>query len=263
LGKPQFDGQKSVTKGKIEMTGKLTARSAESLAKRKGRWLDGGGLFLRVLDPGHKVYWTYRYRLNGKDREMSVGSYPAMSLALARIRHAELRAEVLKGVDPVGDRRKGKATTSTPSGKPTFGWMADRYIAAHEGGWKNAKHHQQWVMTLPNYCAPIRDLPVDQVDAKAVLQVLEPKWNEAPETMSRLRGRIEVVLAAAQVAGHIDPTSRIRQGGRTGSTICCQRRRRSARAATTRRWITAIFPLSWHGSRRRLAWRHWRCSSPS
>jgi integrase len=205
LGKPQFDGQKSVTKGKIEMTGKLTARSAESLAKRKGRWLDGGGLFLRVLDPGHKVYWTYRYRLNGKDREMSVGSYPAMSLALARIRHAELRAEVLKGVDPVGDRRKGKATTSTPSGKPTFGWMADRYIAAHEGGWKNAKHHQQWVVTLPNYCAPIRDLPVDQVDAKAVLQVLEPKWNEAPETMSRLRGRIEVVLAAAQVAGHIDP----------------------------------------------------------
>ena len=34
------------------MTGKLTARSADSLAKRKGRWLDGGGLFLRVLDPG-------------------------------------------------------------------------------------------------------------------------------------------------------------------------------------------------------------------
>ena len=86
------------------MTGKLTARSADSLAKRKGRWLDGGGLFLRVLNPGHKVYWTYRYRLNGKDRETSVGAFPAMSLALARIRHAELRALVLKGVDPLAKR---------------------------------------------------------------------------------------------------------------------------------------------------------------
>jgi integrase len=38
-----------------------------------------------------------------------------------------------------------------------------------------------------------------------VLRVLEPKWRDAPETMSRLRGRIEVVLAAAQVAGWIDP----------------------------------------------------------
>jgi hypothetical protein len=123
------------------MTGKLTARSAESLAKRKGRWLDGGGLFLRVLEPGHKVYWTYRFRLNGSDREMSVGAYPAMSLAEARIKHADLRALVLKGIDPLGDRRKSKAALATPSGTPTFGQWADRYIATHEGGWKNAKHH--------------------------------------------------------------------------------------------------------------------------
>jgi integrase len=35
--------------------------------------------------------------------------------------------------------------------------------------------------------------------------VLEPIWNTTPETASRLRARIEAVLAAAQVAGHIDP----------------------------------------------------------
>jgi hypothetical protein len=50
------------------MAGKLTARSAESLVKRKGRWLDGGGLFLRVLDPGKRVYWVYRYRLGNRER---------------------------------------------------------------------------------------------------------------------------------------------------------------------------------------------------
>ena len=60
-------------------------------------------------------------------------------------------------------------------------------------------------MTLTKYCAPIQDMAVDRIDAKAILRVLEPKWREAPETMSRLRGRIEVILASAQVAGHIDP----------------------------------------------------------
>ena len=204
LGKPSSTDESSVTKGKITMTGKLTARSAESLAKRKGRWLDGGGLFLRVLEPGHKAYWTYRYRVNGNDREMSVGAVPAMSLALARIRHAELKALVLKGVDPVGDRRKGKAALATPSSAPTFAQCADRYIAAHEGEWKNSKHHQQWVMTLREYAAPIRDMPVHQVDTAAIVSVLEPIWNVKPETASRLRGRIEAVLASAQVDGHIE-----------------------------------------------------------
>ena len=55
------------------------------------------------------------------------------------------------------------------------------------------------------YCDPIRALPVNQIDAKAVLRVLEPIWNDKPETASRLRGRIEVILAAAQVKGWIDP----------------------------------------------------------
>jgi integrase len=179
------------------MAGKLTARSAASLAKTRGRYLDGGGLFLRVLDPGHRVYWVYRFTTDGREREKSVGAYPEMSLAQARIKHAKLRAQVLAGTEII--------TKAAPRGTPTFGQWADRYIATHEGGWKNAKHHQHWVMTLTKYCAPLRDLPVDQIDAKAVLKVLEPLWTAVPETASRLRARIESVLSSAQVGGHIDP----------------------------------------------------------
>ena len=221
------------------MAGKLTTRSAESLAKTRGRYLDGHGLFLRVLDPGRRVYWVYRFTTDGREREKSVGSYPAMSLAQARIKHAELRAQVLAGTDVIAKRN---VKAAAPSGTPTFGEMADRYIATHEGGWKNSKHHQQWVMTLTKYCAPIRDLPVDQIDAKAVLQVLEPKWRDAPETMSRLRGRIEVIWRRRRSPVISTRTNRTPQGGAAGSIICCQRRRRSARVATTRRWITAICP---------------------
>ena len=139
---------------------------------------------------------------------MSLGPFPEISLDEARARHAALRKKVIADkVDPMAEKErvKAKAPADAPGVVPTFGKVADAYIAAHEKGWRNPKHSQQWVMTLTKYCAPIRSTPVDKVDVKAILRVLEPIWTRAPETASRLRGRIEAVLAAAQVAGHIDP----------------------------------------------------------
>jgi integrase len=183
---------------------KLNPQNLKALIERPGRYPDGQGLFFKTLGLG-RAYWTYRYRSGGKERETSIGPYPEIGIEQARIKHADLRAMVLKKIDPVGDKRNAKAAVAAKATVPTFGQCADQYIAAHESGWKNPKHRQQWAMTLREYCRPIRETSVDQIDAKAVLRVLEPKWREAPETMSRLRGRIEVVLAAAQVAGHIDP----------------------------------------------------------
>jgi integrase len=184
--------------------GKLSSQSLKGLIERPSRYPDGQGLFFKTLGQG-RAYWTYRYRSRGKERETSLGPYPEVGIEQARIKHAELRAMVLKKIDPLADRRNAKAPDAAKADVPTFGETADRYIAAHESGWRNPKHRQQWAMTLRKYCAPIRDLPVDKIDAKAILRVLEPKWRDAPETMSRLRGRIEVVLASAQVAGWIDP----------------------------------------------------------
>jgi integrase len=184
--------------------GTLSSQSLKGLIERPGRYPDGQGLFFRTLGKA-RAYWTYRYRIGGEEHETSIGPYPEVGIEQARIKHAELRAMVLKKIDPVADRRNAKATDAAKADVPTFGAMADQYIAAHESGWKNPKHRQQWAMTLGKYCQTIRPLPVNQIDAKAVLRVLEPKWREAPETMSRLRGRIEMVLASAQVAGHIDP----------------------------------------------------------
>ena len=58
-------------------------------------------------------------------------------------------------------------------------------------------------MTLGTYCEPIRKTPVDEIDTEAVLSVLKPLWTRAPETASRLRGRIEAVLDAAKAHGFI------------------------------------------------------------
>ena len=72
-----------------------------------------------------------------------------------------MRAKVkVDKVDPLAEKRAAK-TAPTVTTVPTFGDMADAYVATHEGSWRNPKHRRQWVKTLGEYCAKIRDLPVD------------------------------------------------------------------------------------------------------
>jgi integrase len=184
--------------------GKLNPRGLAALIKKPPkRHPDGEGLFFKVAGAG-KAYWTYRFTLAGKETETSLGPYPEMSLDQARIRLLELRAAVAKKVDPMAKREGRAGGKAAPTGTPTFGQCADAHLSAHDAEWRNPKHAQQWAMTLTKYCAPIRDLPVDQVDTAAILSVLTPIWTVIPETGSRLRGRIEAVLASAQVDDWIE-----------------------------------------------------------
>jgi integrase len=191
--------------------GKLTQANLRGKIKKPGRHGDGRGLFFRVL-PGDKAYWVYRYRVmvDGKstEREMSLGPYPELGLAEAHTKHAELYSKVKKDKsDPLSERQAAKIAAQAPalSGTPTFGEVADQYVATHEASWRNDKHRWQWRQTLTTHCAAIRGTPVDRIDTAAVLRVLKPIWGKTPETASRLRGRIEKVLDAARVLGHIDP----------------------------------------------------------
>ena len=180
---------------------KLTPQGLRTLLKKPGRHADGQGLFFRTLGE-NRAYFVYRFRLNRVEHEMSVGPYPELGLGEARRKHAELRAQVLNGINPMA-KRNGKSAAATPSMKPTFGLMADDFVATHEGGWRNPKHRWQWTQTLTSYCAPIRDMPVDQIGTDDVLAVLKPLWTRAPVTGSRLRGRVEKIIDAARALGHI------------------------------------------------------------
>ena len=181
--------------------GKLTQRALDALLKKPPkRWPDGEGLFFKTARD-RKAYFTYRFTLGRKESERSIGPHPEMTLDEARIRHKRWVADVAAGIDPVGNRPQPKTVQLVKSGAPTFGECANQHIALNEGGWKNSKHHAQWVATLKTYAAPIRSKPVNEITTADVLAVLTPIWNEKPETASRLRGRIEAVIASAQVDG--------------------------------------------------------------
>jgi integrase len=78
--------------------------------------------------------------------------------------------------------------------------VAERYLAANEAAWRNAKHRYQWRATLEAAHAAFGDRPVAAVATGDVTAALEPIWRTKAETAKRLRGRIEAVLnyAAAQ-----------------------------------------------------------------
>lgn len=71
---------------------------------------DNDGLYLLVTEKGNK-WWRFKYRFDGKEKLLSLGTYPEISLADARQRRDELRKQVAKGIDP-GTVRKAKKQTN-------------------------------------------------------------------------------------------------------------------------------------------------------
>ena len=89
--------------------------------------------------------------------------------------------------------------------------------------------------------------------------MLEPIWTEKPETASRLRGRIEAVLASAQVAGQIDPDKPNPARWKDWLDHMLPKPKKLGRAATTRRCPKRSARLHGQARRDRRRRRRGRC----
>lgn len=181
---------------------------AVNRAAARGYYPDGGGLYLQVSATGTKS-WVYRYAA-GRTHDMGLGSVADFTLAEARERARECRQQRARGIDPIEARRTVTAETRIEETKTiSFKVCAERFMAAHEAGWKNPKHRVQWRSTLEGYAYPtIGELSVAVIDTALVMKVLEQEaepgstlWASRTETASRLRGRIEAVLDWAKARG--------------------------------------------------------------
>jgi integrase len=183
---------------------RLTALNVDRM-REPGLHHDGAGLYLQVTTGRHGVTksWLYRFVLDGKERRMGLGSFSDVSLAEAREKAGDARKQVKDGVDPIEHRRTMRAAAALAKTKAmTFDQCRDAYITSHRSTWRNAKHAWQWSASLSTYVTPIfRKVSVQDVDVALVTKALEPIWTTIPETASRLRGRIEVILDWAKVRG--------------------------------------------------------------
>lgn len=187
--------------------------SKEDAATRFRKELRSKGVIPDDVNPYLTKSWLFRFMIDGKADSLGLGPLNTTSLAKARELAQKARDVLRDGVNPREardvERRQRKLEASR---RMTFGQCAAAYIAAHRGSWKNDKHVAQWESTFaetkrgsrvyPASTALLNDLPVQDIDVALVRKTLEKIWYATPETASRVRGRIERVLAWATVAGY-------------------------------------------------------------
>jgi len=181
------------------MSTNLNFKYVENL-KKPGRYTDAlvRGLHLWVK-PNLNKYWIFRYSQNGKQHNLSLGPYPLVSIAEARILAQELRDKVRSGVNPINERQKAKDAAALQSKKKVlFRDFAIECVNMKRLEWKSEKHAAQWVYTLTEFAFPvIGDKALDEIEMEDILKILTPIWTTTTETASRLRGRLEWIFAAA------------------------------------------------------------------
>ncbi len=84
---------------------------------------DGGGLSLKRSETGGR--WTFRFQINGKRRDMGLGSYPDMSLSDARKERSKWAAFAERGEDPIVERERQRLEEENSQNDPTFEEMAE------------------------------------------------------------------------------------------------------------------------------------------
>ena len=178
----------------LTIMGKLTDRAARTVGV--GRHGDGDGLFLVVSAAGSRK-WVLRYQLNGKRRDMGLGSYPDVGLAAARASALRARGLIAQGVDPLAERAEAKKAARPV---PTFGEIAAIVVGEAQAKTTNAKVAYQWARHLgADYCDLLLGRPVNEITTLDVAAVLRPVWRKKPEVARKLYPAIRRVFEYARI----------------------------------------------------------------
>jgi integrase len=117
----------------------MTALAIKSLKNKEGKpytdYLDGNGLKVRVTRAGHKSY-LYRYKINGKPFEYTIGAVDSLSLSDARKEHASLVSQVKAGRNPKLERDlKTQSVNAVPTVKDFAETYIQRYAKPKKKSW--------------------------------------------------------------------------------------------------------------------------------
>ncbi|PZO66384.1 MAG: integrase [Paracoccus denitrificans] len=188
------------------------------------------GLTLQITAKSGKS-WIMRVRVAGQRKHFGLGGYPEVTLAEARIRARKVRETIKKGVKngetvieawktdvlvrsfvaegleqkeawikAYDQRQAVKDSEDEQRKRIRFSDATDKYLKEKLKEFRNETHRKQWRMTLTTYALPtIGEMYVDAITVHDIERTLKPIWETTTETASRLRGRIENVLAWATV----------------------------------------------------------------
>jgi integrase len=196
----------------------LTVKRIQKLlhAGLPGRHTDVGGIrgLMLCIESKTSASWAIRYQRLGVVRLMGLGSARDLSLAAARELARRERERLAGGIDPLERRRAERAAAKAATTKHhNFRDTVERFFAAKESGWSNARHRDEFMSSLQRWVFPvIGTMDVTEIGKDEILRVLEQKikgggtfWHDRAVTADRTRSRIESVMGYAAARGWLPP----------------------------------------------------------
>jgi integrase len=163
---------------------------------------DGDGLYLLIVPQGGK-YWRFKYRFEGKEKLLALGTYPEISLAEARQRRENARRQVAKGIDP-GAARKAQKLVETQS-METFEVIAREWHIKFTPTWAPG-HAAKVIRNLERDLFPwIGSRPINEIKAPELLSALRRiESRGALDTAHRVRTIASQVFRYAVATGRAE-----------------------------------------------------------
>ncbi|WP_131795492.1 tyrosine-type recombinase/integrase [Fluoribacter gormanii] len=167
------------------------------------RIFDGGGLYLEITPQGG-TWWRLKYRFGGKEKRLSLGVYPDVSLALARDRRDDARKLLANDIDP-GEHRKVMKQASSNRAANSFELIAREWFAKHSPNWV-ASHADKIIRRFERDIFPwIGATPIAEISAPILLTVIRRiEERGALETAHRAMGNCGQVFRYAVATGKAD-----------------------------------------------------------
>ena len=128
---------------------------------------DAHGLYLLVHSNGSK-YWRQNYRYNNKQKTLSHGVYPRVSLGDARKRRDEALEQLDKGLDPARSKRLEKLQNAN-----TFELVAKEWFDKEREKWSDGHSKKVWLSLEQDVLPFIGDDPIDKINSIRLLEVLK------------------------------------------------------------------------------------------
>ncbi len=180
----------------------LKCKNAKPLDKPY-KLTDGKGLFLLVTKDGSK-YWRYNYRFYDKQKTLSLGVYPEISLSEARELHREAHKQVKLGEDPSLERKRSKLV-SKDNHENTFELIAREWLEKRDGEIKKETLKDITNRLEKEVFPKIGNLPIISINSPIILSTLKSIESRGVyETTKRCRQYISQVFKYAIVTGRAD-----------------------------------------------------------
>ena len=182
--------------------------------ERQYKLADGGGLYLLITPPGGKL-WRLKFRVDAREKKLSIGSYPEVSLGDARKRRDEARELLAAGKDPSREKQRDKLRSRLQA-ENTFAGIAAEYCEK-----RKRDGHKAWAPAtavrseylLGLLSSSIGRLPIGEIepaDVLAAIRKIEAKGNleSARRTQQLASAVFRYAVATARLAS--DPTRDLR-----------------------------------------------------